>query len=48
MCICCGSKIRAEDLYVEEMMNNVNSKRISIVPVGTEECAIRGLYKSAP
>jgi len=48
MCICCGWKIKAEDLYVEKMMNNVTSKRISTVPVVTEECAIRGLTKSAP
>jgi len=48
MCICRGWKIRAEDFYVEEMMNNANSKRITTVPVGTEECAIRGLNKSAP
>jgi hypothetical protein len=48
MCICYGWKIREEDLYVEKMMNNVNSKRISTVPAGTEECVIRELNKLAP
>jgi hypothetical protein len=48
MCISCGWKIRGKDLYVEKMMNNVNSKRISTVPIGTEECEIRELNKSAP
>jgi len=48
MWISCGWKIRARDLYVEEMMNNENSKRITTVPIGTEECAIRELNKSAP
>jgi hypothetical protein len=45
MCISCGWKIRAEDLYVEKMRNNVNSKRISTVPVGTEEGAMRNLSR---
>jgi hypothetical protein len=48
MCICCGWKIKAEDLYVEKIMNNVNLKRKITVPVGKEERAIRGLNKSAP
>jgi hypothetical protein len=29
-------------------MNNVNSKRISTVLVGIEECSIRGLNKPTP
>jgi hypothetical protein len=29
-------------------MNNVNSKGASIIPEGTEECAIIGLNKVAP